>query len=120
MEPGAATDGNRSQTASTRKRLKQGKTVAAGCDRLPQAAHGKEAVDGSSPSEGSLQKPRITGLFVSDQVQMVELEEPFLEPPGQKTRARLRGAGPQIRFASGTRAVSEQQVFERRSDDEDC
>jgi hypothetical protein len=36
-----ATGGNRSQIASTQKRLKQGKTVAAGCDRLPQAAHGK-------------------------------------------------------------------------------
>ncbi len=26
---------------------------AVGCDRLPIAAHGKEGVDGSSPSEGS-------------------------------------------------------------------
>jgi len=53
--PVVATGGNRSQITSTRKRLKQAKTVAAGCGRLPQAAHGKEGVDGSSPSEG-LQK----------------------------------------------------------------
>ena len=34
------------------ERLKQAQTVAMGCDRLPIAAHGKEGVDGSSPSEG--------------------------------------------------------------------
>jgi hypothetical protein len=43
-----ATGGNRSQIASTRKRLKQGKTVAAGCDRLPHEAHGKGRVDSTS------------------------------------------------------------------------
>jgi hypothetical protein len=37
--PVVATGGNRSQIVSTRKRLKQAKTVAAVCDRLPQAAH---------------------------------------------------------------------------------
>ena len=35
---------------ASKKRLKQAKTVAAGCDRLPES--GKEGVDGSSPSEG--------------------------------------------------------------------
>ena len=35
-----------------KKRLKEAKTVAMGCDRLPFGAHGKEGVDGSSPSEG--------------------------------------------------------------------
>src|SRR5512133_804307 len=43
------------------------KTVATGCDRLPKAAHGKEGVDGSSPSEGSAKAPH-NGFFVSDQV----------------------------------------------------
>jgi hypothetical protein len=28
------------------------KTVAVGCDQLPIGAHGKEGIDGSSPSEG--------------------------------------------------------------------
>ena len=55
--PVVATGGNRSQITSTRKRLKQAKTVAAGCGRLPQAAHGKEGVDGSSPSEGLQKNP---------------------------------------------------------------
>ena len=31
---------------------KQGKIVATHCDQLPLRAHGKEGVDGSSPSEG--------------------------------------------------------------------
>jgi hypothetical protein len=35
-----------------RKRRKQAKTVAVGCDRLPLKLDGKEGVDGSSPSEG--------------------------------------------------------------------
>ena len=50
----------RSQPAATAskggrpdKRLKQAKTVATGCDQLPTRRHGKEGVDGSSPSEGS-------------------------------------------------------------------
>jgi hypothetical protein len=38
---------------------KQAKAVAVGCDRLPGGAHGKEGVDGSSPSEGSAKAPHI-------------------------------------------------------------
>ncbi len=34
------------------KPQQQAKTVAVGCDQLPRAAHDKEGVDGSSPSEG--------------------------------------------------------------------
>jgi hypothetical protein len=33
-------------------RLRQAKTVAVGCHGLPREFHGKEGVDGSSPSEG--------------------------------------------------------------------
>jgi hypothetical protein len=47
-----ATGGNRWQMGLPQKRLEQAKTVAMGCDRLPIGAHGKEGVDGSSPSEG--------------------------------------------------------------------
>src|SRR6266511_347045 len=43
--PAVATGGNRWQVGRPRRRLKQAKTVAVGCD-------GKEGVDGSSPSEG--------------------------------------------------------------------
>ena len=51
--PVVATGGNRSQNGEAQKLRKQAKTFAVGCDRLPQRAHGKEGVDGSSPSEGS-------------------------------------------------------------------
>ena len=49
--PAVATNGNRWQKERPRKRLKKAKTVAVGCDQLPEAFHGKEGVDGSSPSE---------------------------------------------------------------------
>jgi hypothetical protein len=58
-----ATSGNRSQMAKPRKRLRQAKTVAVGCDRLRIGAHGKEGVDGSSPSEGSAKAPQ-SGAFL--------------------------------------------------------
>ena len=51
--PVVATGGNQWRIANGAKPLKQAKTVAVGCDQLPEAAHGKEGVDGSSPSEGS-------------------------------------------------------------------
>ena len=43
---------NRSQIACATELPKQAKTVAVGCDQLPLGPHGKEGVDGSSPSEG--------------------------------------------------------------------
>jgi hypothetical protein len=50
--PAVATGSNRWQMGGRPERLKQAKTVAVGCDRLPEPFHGKEGVDGSSPSEG--------------------------------------------------------------------
>ena len=47
-----ATGRNRWQMALPRNPPKQAKTVAVGCDQLPESLHGKEGVDGSSPSEG--------------------------------------------------------------------
>jgi len=52
MEPRGC---NRRQSVANRIALapqKQGKIVATHCDQLPLRAHGKEGVDGSSPSEG--------------------------------------------------------------------
>ena len=52
MEPRGC---NRGQPVANRKAsetAETGKTVAAGCHQLPQTFHGKEGVDGSSPSEG--------------------------------------------------------------------
>ena len=55
--PVVATGGNSSQIGRPRKPRKQAETVAVGCDQLPQQAHGKEGVDGSSPSEGFSEAP---------------------------------------------------------------
>ena len=57
-----ATSGNRWQMGTPRKRRNQAKTVAVGCDQLPIGAHGKEGVDGSSPSEGSSKAPQSAGF----------------------------------------------------------
>jgi hypothetical protein len=50
--PVVATGGNQWQIGVTRKPQKQAKSVATSCHRLPETFHGKEGVDGSSPSEG--------------------------------------------------------------------
>jgi hypothetical protein len=50
--PVDATGGNQRQIARTRKGQKQAKTLATACHRLRATFHGKEGVDGSSPSEG--------------------------------------------------------------------
>jgi hypothetical protein len=62
--PVVATRGNQRQTGRRRKRPKQAKTVAVGCQPLPPRFHGKEGVSGSSPEEGSVKAPHV-GAFVS-------------------------------------------------------
>jgi hypothetical protein len=52
MEPSGRNRWQPVANAAAAKTPNQAKTVAVGCDRLPMAAHGKEGVDGSSPSEG--------------------------------------------------------------------
>jgi hypothetical protein len=42
--PAGATGGKRWQMERLQKRLKQAKTVAVGCDRLPETFHGKQGV----------------------------------------------------------------------------
>src|SRR5437870_12579742 len=51
--PVVATGRNQWQIGPAPKPQEQAKTVAAGCDQLPFGFHGKEGVDGSSPSDGS-------------------------------------------------------------------
>jgi hypothetical protein len=62
--PVVATGGKRSQIRRRRNRLEQAKTVAVGCSQLPAPLHGKEGIDGSSPSEGFGESPahRLVGL----------------------------------------------------------
>src|SRR5919108_3637761 len=82
-----ATGGNGWQMKRLRTRLKQAKTVAVGCDRLPEEFHGKEGVDGSSPSEGSA-KASEAGAFRSPALADCPSwrwgMEPFMEPSGSE------------------------------------
>ena len=95
-----ATSGNRWQIGTPRKRLNQAKTVAVGCDQLPIGAHGKERVDGSSPSEGyvkSLQTGRLRFCVTCIEL-IAHRKEPFMEPhiqrrlsqpPGRRSRGSI-------------------------------
>jgi hypothetical protein len=53
MEPSGRNQWQPVANGTASKPRKYAKTVATGCDRLPRDCHGKEGVDGSSPSEGS-------------------------------------------------------------------
>jgi len=64
--PVVATRGNGSQIGSAPNAAEQAETVAVSCAHLQEGAHGKEGVDGSSPSEGSAKAP-LLALFLSDQ-----------------------------------------------------
>jgi hypothetical protein len=57
MEPSGRNRWQPVANAAAAKRLKNAKTVVAGCDRLPRKRHGKEGVSGSSPEEGLRQNP---------------------------------------------------------------
>src|ERR671931_529940 len=70
--PVVATGGNQWQIESPRKRQRQAKTVAAGCDQLPFGAHGKEGVDGSSPSEGSAKPPQRGNFCARSRLQLIQ------------------------------------------------
>jgi hypothetical protein len=52
MEPSGRNQWQPVANRKTRKRRKQAKTVATGCDQLPWDLDGKEGVRGSSPREG--------------------------------------------------------------------
>jgi hypothetical protein len=59
-----ATGGNQWQIRRSQERLSEAETLAVGCDQLPIGAHGKEGVDGSSPSEGSSKAAQIGAFAV--------------------------------------------------------
>jgi hypothetical protein len=61
-----ATGGNRSQIGPSQKRSKYAdrQPVPAHCNRF--GAHGKEGVDGSSPSEGFTKSLQKGTIFLSD------------------------------------------------------
>jgi hypothetical protein len=81
---GGATVGKGSAHRTPENGLIKRQTVAAGCHRLPFGSHGKEGVDGSSPSEGSAKVP-LTAFLVQIDLLVVECAvgmEPFMEPSG--------------------------------------
>ena len=94
--PVVATGGNRSQIAKPKKPQKQAKTVAVRCDRLPEKFHGKEGVDGSSPSEGLHKSPANAELLLSGLVALLPPRsgmEQIMEQPGTEARDFVVSAG---------------------------
>src|ERR671934_2807614 len=91
MEPvwnrGGATGGNRWQTHPPRKPHSYLLSSGIGCIRLRKNLHGKEGVDGSSPSEGSRKSPAYPGLLTSWPIAFApacsEMEQ-VLEQPDEK------------------------------------
>jgi len=57
MEPSGRNQWQPVANVQAPKTAETSQTVATGCDHLPFGAHGKEGVDGSSPSEGFTKGP---------------------------------------------------------------
>src|SRR5437762_14108889 len=58
-----AAGGNRTQIGTAAQHRMSLQTAASDCQQLRRTAHGKEGVDGSSPSEGSAKAPHV-GAFL--------------------------------------------------------
>jgi hypothetical protein len=85
--PAVATGGNRWQMRRPQNGSDKAKTVAVGCDQLPEPFHGKEGVDGSSPSQGFCKRPGQGPLIAQIQLLLVQRAlgmEPFMEPSARK------------------------------------
>jgi hypothetical protein len=65
--PGLATSGNQPQTKSPANRENKRNPLRPATTGCVRPFHGKEGVDGSSPSEGSAKAPQ-PGLFLSDRL----------------------------------------------------
>jgi hypothetical protein len=63
MEPRGCNRRQSGQIDRVRKPRRQAKSVATGYHRLPEKFHGKEGVDGSSPSEGFVKFLRERGVI---------------------------------------------------------
>src|SRR5829696_2411183 len=94
--PVVASGGNQPQIGGARKPQKQAKTVAVGCDRLPESFHGKEGVDGSSPPEGSAKAAQIAAFPVEGACRSSSMRwvwSSFMElsdPKDRSERPRIR------------------------------
>ena len=83
-----------------RERLRQAKTVAVGCDQLPELFHGKEGVDGSSPSEGS-----------EKLLQMRTFSRSIVAAEGDEGRTCRRYSG-ELRFAASEKPLQRRQLHD--------
>jgi hypothetical protein len=78
MEPRGCNQWQSTANRLSAEAAKQAKSVAIGCHRLLETFHGKEGVDGSSPSEGSYESPATRGVsffFRATRVGAISLDE---------------------------------------------
>jgi hypothetical protein len=105
--PAVAIGGNQWQMDRDAQPLKQAKTVAVGCDRLPESFHGKEGVDGSSPSEGSTKAPQIRPFRLARTCRsssMRSLGSPLWSLQDQRARSKASEMGAFAGRASSSKA----------------
>ena len=91
MEPSGRNWWQRLANGTRAKTAQASKTVAVGCDRLPSRLHGKEGVDGSSPSEGL----------------KLGLGSEGISGPWQRRRASCKNPGRTRRLRASSRASTE-------------
>ena len=87
-----ATHGNSWQSQRPRKRLNYLRTVANACHQSRPPLHGKEGVDGSSPSEGSTKSPEIGGYHGQNDLLLIARAvgvEHVVEQSAQKGRRKV-------------------------------
>jgi hypothetical protein len=104
MEPVVATGRNPLQIARAQKARTQAKTVAARWDHLPRRAHGKEGVDGLSPSAGFSEWPAKRGLFFLTARRVLVLGRPWKASWKIQLLEPLPRAGAPHRAQPGDRA----------------
>jgi hypothetical protein len=93
-----------------RNRREQANTVAVGCHWLPIGAHGKEGVDGSSPSEGFAKCPLIASIHQGERTQVMPLS-----PRRDRARREARTDGEHDRDCS--ELEEEPRTVARRGED---
>jgi hypothetical protein len=83
MEPSGRNWSQPVAKAPASEPAKRAKSVAIGCHRLPIGSHGKEGVDGSSPSEGSAKAAQSRFFCRSNlhELQNAMGMQPFMELP---------------------------------------
>jgi hypothetical protein len=69
-----------------------------GCDPLPPKRHGKEGVDGSSPSEGSAKAPETGAFLLGSTCGVINVPQVW---------SRSKPGGPFTRVDKGTYALTE-------------